>query len=974
MRGWLSWATLILLACLGPWAAPARADDVADEAELEFNLGAQRYERADYQSALSHFLASNRLSQNHNVLFNIALCYEHLARTPEAYRYYAHSLHGETDPAVISQLEAALARLARRVALLHIVTSPPGARLYIDRRDLGGRGAAPQTMALQPGTYRVLAELDGYAVARSEPVELRVGAGTTVSLELRRIVGTVRVTGPSGASVRLNADNSAGVCRAPCDTAAPPGQHTLIVSLPGYRTARVPVSVEADQVSSLFIDLTAESGSLMVSADEMGATLEIDGSLRGALPATVELPVGSHRLRVRLQGFQTIERAVQILANQLTRLDLKLLSIDTVEAASRLAEPALDAPASISLISSQELRSMRYPTLAEALRGIRGVYLSDDRGYTSFGVRGLALPGSYGKRVLVTVDGMPTNDDWSWASFSGFDLRTDLEDIERIEIVRGPGSVVYGTSAFTGVVNLVSRSKDVPSGVETSASAASDGVLRARARLTRHFDASSGVWVAIGAGRSEGRDFFFPEYIGDGPAEVAGHVRGLDGARFGTLNGRAWWRDLSVAWSLNHHLKHLPTGQFEAVLGDGRSRQSDTRGFVEARFERELGASTVSLTRVHANLYAYRATIPFSPDDSGLDSTRFDSYWFGVEQRFVFSPSAVFQASVGSEVQAFPRADTQETSELGNEYVDDRQRFLLGAVYGSLDVRPLPPVKLSAGARLDYYSNSSAALNPRIALIAKPYPDGNVKLLLGKAFIAPSVSESSYSYYDLVSNPNLRPEHLYSAEVEWTHRLSPLVSATAAAYTNYVTNLISLVPLAPDAEGASFNQYQNARTAIGTLGAEAEIRREWKGGIMLAASYSLQRSAYLRSRRLADLLSLEPSPAFRELPNAPTHLASFQAAVPLLSRMLRVMSRLSFDSGRYDRNSAVRDNPQTHTDDAWLLDLVFSGLEERWRLDYSFGVYNLLDSQAEHPVSSEFRQLSIPITGRSLLAAASVSF
>jgi hypothetical protein len=90
--------------------------------------------------------------------------------------------------------------------------------------------------------------------------------------------------------------------------------------------------------------------------------------------------------------------------------------------------------------------------------------------------------------------------------------------------------------------------------------------------------------------------------------------------------------------------------------------------------------------------------------------------------------------------------------------------------------------------------------------------------------------------------------------------------------------------------------------------------------------------------------------------------------------MLRVMSRLSFESGRHDRNAASGDSPQSRTDDAWLLDFVLSGLEERSRFDYSLGVYNALDSRAQHPVSSEFRQLSIPITGRSLLAAASVRF
>jgi outer membrane receptor protein involved in Fe transport len=956
-----------------PLVSSARADDTADEADAEFSLGAMRYERGDYTGALTHFLASNRLAQNHNVLFNIALCYERLGRLPEAYRYYARSLEGEPDEAVRVFLRSALTRLGRRVALLHVETSPPHARLYVDRRDLGERGAAPQTIALLPGVYRVFAELEGYRLAESPPVELRVGTETQVSLELQRIVGTLRVSGPAGASVHLDADDAPESCQAPCDLQAPPGQHTLIVSKAGYRTARVPVSVLADQISTLPIDLDPESGSLLLKADEVGAMIEIDGLLRGVIPASFDLPVGSHQVRVVAQGFQPIERRVEIQANRTNALDLKLTSIDVVEAASRQEEPIEQAPASISLITSQELRTMRYPTLSEALRGTRGVSLTDDRAYTTIGVRGLAEPGSYGKRVLVTLDGMPTNEAWTWSSFDGFDLRTDLEDIDRIEVVRGPGSVVYGTGAFMGVINLVTRGRDVPSGVEAGASVASDGVFRARARLTRQWSSSSGFWASVSGGVSEGRDFFFAEYLADGPPEIDGNARGLDGARFATLTGRGWWRDLTVSWSLNHYLKYLPTGQYEAIFGDGRSRQSDTRGFVEARFEPHIGKSLTSLTRVHANLYAYRSQTPLAPDDGGLDQSRFDSYWFGAEQRFVLSPSPVWRASLGSEVQGFPTAHAREWAEHADRY-DDNAQLLVAAVYANLDAYPMPALKLTAGARFDYYSTSGGALNPRIALITQPYAGGNLKLLFGTAFIAPSISESRYAYYDLEDNPNLRAEHLYSAELEWTHRLSPLLVATASAYTNYVTDLITLETLPADASGLVLNQYRNAGTPVGTLGAEAELRREWSSGWMLGGSYSLQRSVYLRSPRLADLLGLERSGEFRELPNVPRHMASFRAAAPLWPRLLSAMARVTFETGRYDRNSRAGDPDQTVTQWSLVVDCVLTGREERLGFDYSLGVYNALDSDARQPVSSEFRQLSIPISGRSLLAAATVSF
>ena len=123
---------------------------------------------------------------------------------------------------------------------------------------------------------------------------------------------------------------------------------------------------------------------------------------------------------------------------------------------------------------------MGYPTLAEAVRGVRGLYLSDDRSYVTIGVRGFSRPGDYGNRVLILLDGQPMNDNYIWSSYVGFDGRVDLGDVERIEIVRGPGSVLYGTSAFFGVINLVTRSKNQPSHGEVSLSTAEYGVTRAR--------------------------------------------------------------------------------------------------------------------------------------------------------------------------------------------------------------------------------------------------------------------------------------------------------------------------------------------------------------------------------------------------------------------------------------------------------------------------------------------------------------
>ena len=102
-----------LLLVLPLCVSEVRADDLADEAELNFTLGAFHYQKGEYRDALAHFLASNRLVPNRNVLFNIARCYEKLAQFPEAYRYYSLAFDAETEPSARARIEEDYLRILR---------------------------------------------------------------------------------------------------------------------------------------------------------------------------------------------------------------------------------------------------------------------------------------------------------------------------------------------------------------------------------------------------------------------------------------------------------------------------------------------------------------------------------------------------------------------------------------------------------------------------------------------------------------------------------------------------------------------------------------------------------------------------------------------------------------------------------------------------------------------------------------------
>jgi outer membrane receptor for ferrienterochelin and colicin len=969
-------------------ASSASADDTADEADLHFNLGADRYEARDFNGALEHFLVSNRLVPNKNVVFNIARTYEQLKKAPEAYRYYVVALEGEKDATARKRIEDAIARITPSVAILKVETTPPGATVYLDRRDLGPRGTTPRALGLAGGKHKVIVELAGYEPAETEaPIDLAVGSERVVQFKLVRLVGTVKVDGDNGAVVRLDDESSQSVCSVPCSFEAPIGRHTLFVSRPGFATTEQAVEVLPKQSVQVRARLAAETGAVVVNADVRDALIEIDGQPVGFTPAVLNVQVGKHTLRVSRSGFRTVEQAINVSKKEQTKLDLALASQEEVTAASRVTESVEDAPASVSIISRDELRAMGYPTIAEAVRGVRGLYLSDDRNYQTVGFRGFSRPGNYGNRVLILLDGQPLNDNYIWSSFVGYDGRVDIDDVERIEIIRGAGSVLYGSSAFLGVINLVTRPRSLPSFGEVAVSTADYGVGRARATTYLRINKDAGVWNSFSGAYGAGRDFYFKEYVAD-PTDpnaerghdgrvVDGNARDVDGFRAGTVNGRVWYKDFTAQWFLTSRNKQLPAGVYGTTFGDPNTRFRDTRGVLEARFEPKLSESVQLLARAHLNLYDFRGFYGYNSPE-GSDRELYRSWWAGAEARAVFTPTDKIRLTAGAEfirhLQVRMRAFNDAQTYLGSE-ADPQLNvpFSNIAAYANGDVSVSKALRLSAGARFDYFSNvtdfdAGAAINPRVAVIVKPYDGGNIKVMGGKAFKTPSVYELHYVSTTQAQSRGLKPEQVYSGELEYSHRFSPTVVATAAGYVNYISRVIEIGQTANPDGGDPLNVYRNATGNVLIMGGEAELRREWRQGWMASVSYSYQRARYV------------DDPGLRRVPNSPEHLASFKGAVPIIGRSLMAMSRISIEGIRYDGQvNKIGENgqpaPEQGTTDAGVVwDFVFSGEAEKLGVRYNLGLYNIADWKYDAVPSAEFRQRTIVQNGRTVLASVAATF
>ena len=143
--------------------------------------------------------------------------------------------------------------------------------------------------------------------------------------------------------------------------------------------------------------------------------------------------------------------------SNLTLEQLAELPIDSVYGASSYNQKVTEAPSSITIVTSNQIQRYGYRTLADILRSVRGFYVTNDRNYSFLGVRGFSRPGDYNARVLLLVDGHRLNDNIFGGALIGTEFPLDVELIERVEIIRGPSSSLYGTSAFFAVINVITK-------------------------------------------------------------------------------------------------------------------------------------------------------------------------------------------------------------------------------------------------------------------------------------------------------------------------------------------------------------------------------------------------------------------------------------------------------------------------------------------------------------------------------------
>jgi outer membrane receptor protein involved in Fe transport len=988
-----------LASCL--WFTAAHADGVADEADLQFSIGADAYAKGDFTVALEHFLASNRLVPNRNVMFNIARAYEQLGKFPDAYRWYVDAGRGDGEAKLKNDVGVALGRIGPKVAVIAVESSPPGATVYLDRKDLGSVGSSPAQLGVKAGTYTIIVELPGYEPATITDIKVGIGESRPLKVPLARILGKVELAGPVGTGVRIDDEHGTTACNLPCTLDLPPGPHIAYFERAGFTVSPQTFTIVARQTIKSSASSVAVVGSLLVSADEPNALIEIDGKALGFTPAVIpNVPIGKRKVRVSLRGYVAIEREVEVKTNTQTDLrELVLTPERSVSAASRENENIEDAPASVTVISAQELEAFAYPTIMESLRGVRGFAINHDSVYGSAAVRGLGTAGDFSNRLLVLSDGAVLNENILYQPFIHYDGRTDLGDVQRIEIVRGPSSVLYGTGAVSGVVNLVLKGKDEPDGVHAQISSYDNGVARARVGYSQKFTKDAGVWLSLAGANSGGRTESLVFDSGDGQGAVGHSTAGFDKFTSYTFTGKTWYQDLQLQVFGTARSETVPTGGQAARFGDQRSFEQDQRFLAELKYDHKLSDGVRLLLRGHANYAYYHLDYWYDNDPTmpgpGLANSynyveTYKGLWEGAEARLTLDLAKGLRLAVGAEATIHNKAemvtgqfDTAHATFTNALQVNAPYQVLAGSAL--LDWRPSAAVRFQGGVRFDSYNldgnndaaagtsddargkNSFSALSPRAVLVVKPAPTDVVKVMLGSAFRAPSAYENFYNDGGVTQlspsacGEKLTPEHVYSAELEATHKFTTDWAGVAAGYGTLAQNIVETAPVpdacaqAAGAAGATY--YRNSTTDQRMFGVDLELRREFRAGVMASAQYGAILGRYASNPNGADpTLS-----ASTVLPNTPTQYAGVKLIVPIVQSSLNAAFRAALeDRRRLDLTSDLK------TDRAVVADLVMSGLIARHGVRYAVGVYNLFNWQYAQAAASYASPL-MPQPGRSVI-------
>ncbi|MDM8547095.1 TonB-dependent receptor [Candidatus Venteria ishoeyi] len=653
-----------------------------------------------------------------------------------------------------------------------------------------------------------------------------------------------------------------------------------------------------------------------------------------------------------------------------------LYELPLVEIASGIATSLEKAPAVASVITEADIKAMGAITLAQVLESVPGLHPRPSSlvPATPFYMRGLYT--TQNPQVLILLNGYRISSDIASGVYPSA-ARINVKNINRIEIIRGPGSAIYGADAYAGVINIITKTAKDLNGLHVGIRAGS-------------FETKS-AWLQYGT--QIGKDWslaFNLEHTREGldnsrivNADTQSNLDKLFGTTASLAPGSLNYRYKTTTYNLHVNNKHWSIG-IDAWLhrdigsGAGIGQALDPKGnsninqilysleYQTEDWHPDLKFNAAMSYQRISSQYTHRifppGTLVLIGADGNLFTPPFNPVLFtdgiiGNPEREIETPqldltflydgwvSHTWRLNLGWKKE---QIILKENKNFGPGVIDGSQSPIDGRlsnvtgtpyIYGMDGTRNTyylslqdvwylsPDWTLTSGLRYDHYSNFGSTFNPRLSLVWQTSPQLTSKLLYGRAFRAPSFSELYGRNNPIIyGNFNLDPETINTYELAFSYLIRPELRLGLNLYHYQASDMVDLV-LDPD--GSSTAQNYTDLTGQGLeLELDWKINTQW----LLHANYAMQKTTN-------DITN-------RQLPYLPRQQFYLDARWRFMPDW-QLSTQLNWVA---DRERAA-DDERDATDDYTLVNLSLwrENFAKHW--DFSATINNLFNADVREPSS-----------------------
>ncbi|MGZ5051135.1 MAG: TonB-dependent receptor plug domain-containing protein [Methylobacter sp.] len=627
-----------------------------------------------------------------------------------------------------------------------------------------------------------------------------------------------------------------------------------------------------------------------------------------------------------------------------------------VVTASKIEEHVDKTVATTTVFTQNDIQQIGARNLIDVLRLVPGIGITQTQfGWREIEVRGVKTLTS--EKVQIMLNGHPLDHNLQNAGSTWVYDDLPVDTIKRVEVVRGPGSALYGANAFLAVINIITQNAKDLNGVQTSAGWGSFDTQQYRASWGKQFDNTAEAALHFNFTDTNGINSPIPEDSSSmqGLKSNAPGKSQLTEGRY-DLEWQLGYQD----FKLDGRFINKKAGTFfgvASILSDNRTQQNYNDYFLRLSRNWKIKDNLTIDTQIYHDSYSA------------------DNTWQLAQS--LFSRTGFQDTRTGGEIQAnYHLSDTQtlisgfsytkeEQSNLIDELGSDPEHLMPALSTTEERIRkhwgiyiedvwdPLKSVRLTLGARYDRYNDFGGTFNPRMGFNWEFIKNYSLKFSYGTAYRAPAFGELGLVNNPvLLGNPMLKPEEVKTFEAGIIAHPVAGVTTQATYYHSAINQIIS-----PIFVQAATLQYSNNGSLIAE-GVELEGRYDFDGnlqGSYISVNYVLQRSIQL-GQQLADV---------------PQHRANLTANWAFDNTWSSFAHVLIKGDTLRSLGDTRNDVPAYALFDIGLLGRNMFGK----KVDISFNVYNLFDKRYYDPAPTSLSFIGdYQMAGRAFFGHVSLRF